>query len=244
MDSKRTKQIIIKSKIKEIFSVYIENTKYNVYDIEDKRHDGYNDMPATWWLYFDKVKPGFIPSIDSENWTPFDIGIKRHLWEFDIKQTNTHKIKWEDNRFSNNIRVDMICNKKKIYSFGTFDINFAFSKIQYLMVVISEHPYNFYESEKELGRKIFFYGLPSTVKPSDAYPGEISIVPEYSDELPLDVWWDEYSKRKNPVISSILPEEDTEDYQMEEEQISEHKDYGSINWGDALSDGNIDWFRS
>ena len=184
---------VIKNTIRQIFSVYIHNTKYYVYNIEGKEHEGLNDTPKTWWLYFDQEWGSNVPwgptsehpPLDSKNWTPWDVGIKRSLWEFEIKQTNSHKIKWDYHRFSNHITVNMICNKKKIYSFGTFDMAFALSKLQYLKVVLSEHPYNFFETEKELGRKIYYYGLPATVRPNNTYPGEIGIVPEYSDKLSI-----------------------------------------------------------
>jgi len=232
--------------VRNIFSVYIHNTKYDVYDINDKEHDGYNNIPKTWWLYFDeKGGEGWVhPPLDSKHWVPFDVSIKRHLWEFEIKQTNSNKIKWNDNSFSNNISITMICNKKKIYSFGTFDMNFALSKLQYLQVVLTEHPYNFLNPEEELGRKIYWYGLPATVKPNTTYPGEIGIVPEYSEKLSKQEWWDELEKRSKPFI----PKEYKSDWEKQDDEIfdlvndeNRYDDY--INWGDALSDGDIDWFR-
>ena len=230
-------------KPRKIFSVYIQNKVYDVYNIEGKEHLGLNNIPNTWWLYFTSRILNECPKIDSEHFIPFDIGIKRHLWEFEIKQTNTYKIKWNDDSFSNNISVTMICNKKKIYSFGTFDMNFALSKIQYLQVVLSEHPYNFFEPEKEKGRKIYHYGLPATVEPS-YYPGEIKIIPEYSDELPEREWWNELERREKPFIQKKkLSGDEKWDEIFNKEQRQETREYGSINWGDALRDGHINWFR-
>ena len=234
---------VTKFKIRKIFSVYIRNTEYNVYDIDGKEHEGYNNIPKTWWLYFGKEQKDWdTPPLISEDWTPFDVGIKRHLWEFEIKQNNTHKIKWDDNRFSNNISVDMICNKKKIYSFGTFDMNFALSKLQYLQVVLTEHPYNFLNQEEEKGRKIYYYGLPATIEPS-YYPGEIKIIPEYSKKITEKKWWEELERREKPYIQKEVTEMDKQEIEMDKENREENRSCGYINWGDALSDGHINWFR-
>lgn len=231
--------------IRKIFSVYIRDIKYDVYNIERKEHEGYNDIPKTWWLYFDQKRAeGWEhPPLDSKHWVPFDRGIERRLWQFDIKQTNTHKIKWDSNRFSNNISVKMICNKKHIYSFGTFNMNYALAKIQYLMVMLSEHPYNFFEPEKEDGRKIYYYGLPATVKPNSCHPGEISIAPDLS-EISKKEWWDELERRSKEFIpkkyNNVHEKEDDEVFNLVNDE-NRYSDY--INWGDALSDGNINWFR-
>ena len=231
--------------IRKIFSVYIHNKEYDVYSIDGKEHSGMNNTPKNWWLYFTlRLPEGSFPDINDKKLIPWDVGIERRLWEIEIKQTNTHKIKWDDDRFSNHITVDMICNKKKIYSFGTFDMGFALSKLQYLQVVLSEHPYNFFEPEKEKGRKIYWWGLPATVSPKNSYPGEIAIIPEYSDELPKKEWWDEYERR----TTTYLPKKYKDKWEKEDDEIfslvneeNRYSDY--INWGDALSDGNIDWFR-
>jgi hypothetical protein len=227
----------MKTKIEKIFQVIIQKKVYDVYNINIKKHAGYNDTPKTWWLYFsDRLPDGVSPNIESDRLVPFSSGIKRMLWEFKIKQNNTHKLKWDEHRFSNNICVEMLANNKIIYSFGTFDMNFALAKIQYLQVILSEHPYNFFEQEKELGRKIYWYGLPATVRPS-SHPGEIGIVPDYSI-YPKEEWWKEYMNRRSKV--GYIPNE--EDSCFEPDYL-EDKQSDYINWGDALSDGNIDWFR-
>jgi hypothetical protein len=113
-----------------------------------------------------------------------------------------------------------------------------------MMVNLIEHPYNFINSEEEKGRKIWYYGLPATVEPSYS-PGEIKVVPDYT-QMDQERWWKEYSIRKKPID---LPKEGEEweterqDREMEEESFQETRDYGTINHGDALWDGMINWFR-
>lgn len=218
---------------RKIFQVLIHDNPYDVYDIEGKEHGGWNGEPKTWWVYYaDRLPEGTIPPTNSDSWEPYNVGIKRVLWDIRFKERNTAKEKWNTTQFSHTLKCEMWCNGKLIYSFGTHNIHFAFGKAQYLMVVLLEHSYNFLESEKEKGRKIFFYNLPATVEPSSHYPGEIAIIPDYTN-MSKEEWWDEYKKR------SFRPDEDFKEWDRHEEGY--HSD--RINWGDALSDGHIWWFR-
>lgn len=228
---------------KKIFTVIIHNKEYNVYDIESKEHGGYNDTPKTWWLYYSDMLPeGLIPPYDSDNWEPYSIGILRRLWDIRIKQHNTTKEKWGETRFNNSTSVEMWCNNKLIYQFrtgGTY-LDFAFSKIQYLQVLLGEHPYNFFEPEKEEGRKICWYGLPATVL-TGYEAGEIRIKPDYSTGLDKKEWWKELKRRQHKYTNK--DDFDKQFDEMDEEEDRESQDNDIINWGDALSDGNIYWFR-
>ena len=158
------------------------------------------------------------------------------MWDISITSRCTTKVKWGDINFRSGYTVSMSCNKKLVYSFGTHDLDFAMQKIGYLKVVMTEHPYNFLDQESERGRKIYYYGMPATISPKGV--GEIGIVPDYS-EIPKIDWWKEYDKRKSRADGK----EDLEwkEIESDDRMYSEKSDY--INWGDALSDGNIDWFR-
>lgn len=71
--------------------------------------------------------------------------------------------------------------------------------------------------------------------------GEIRIKADYTAGLSKDEWWKELKRRE----SKITQKED-DDIQMDEieaENMEEYKGDDIINWGDALSDGNIYWFR-
>jgi len=224
---------------RKIFTVLIRDKEYDVFDFDGKEHEGYNDTPKTWWLYFsDRLPNETIPPCDSENWRPYCVGTLRRVWEIKIKQRNTTKEKWNRTQFNNSINVEMWCNGKLIYEFtsgGTY-LDFAMAKIQYLQTIMGEHPYNFFEPEKENGRKICWYGLPATIKVK-SNTWEVAIIPDYTAGINKEDWWKEYA-----IKTSKHSKPDEFDEQDKEEFInSKENDY--INWGDAMSDGNIYWFR-
>lgn len=229
-------------KMRKVFTVVIYDKEHDVWDIEGKEMDCGNGEPLTYWVYMgDKLPDGIAPPIDSDNWVHFHASIERHLWDIKFTQKNTTKEKWGSLHFRNHTQVEMWCNKKLIYSFGTTGtangLSFAMAKVQYLQTILSEHPYNFFDAKSNEGRKICWYGLPATVQVrTDGW--EIAIIPDYEAGLTKDDWWKELASRKKKF--SKLNEEDAE---MEREDNEEDEIYGYINWGDALSDQYIDWFR-
>lgn len=221
---------------RKIFEVIIRDKTYDVYDIDGKEHGGWNGEPKTWWLYYaDRMPEGAIPPHDSESWEPWHKSINRRLWDIRFKEYNSTKEKWGATQFRSGLNCEMWCNNKLVYSFGTFDLAFAFSKAQYLITILSEHSYNFFEPEKEKGRKIWWYGLPATVKPN-IEGWEIGIIPDYTTGIDKKQWWEEFKKRR----SNINEKSDENDIKVWDGE-DDYSDY--INWGDALSDGHIDWFR-
>lgn len=225
------------------FSVYIQDKPYDVYNIDGKQHAGFNGTIKTWWLYYsDRLPDGVAPPVDSEHWEPFCVGINRWVWDIQIKQYNYTKHKWGDLDFRNSTRIEMHCNGKLVYAFttsgGDRGLAFGMAKVQVLQVQLAEHPYNFFEPETERGRKIYWYGLPAIVLPhTDGW--EISIAPDYTAGFTQEQWWKEYLRRKAKTPAPV----DDEFQEMEAEDDAEDQQYGRINWGDALSDGHIDWFR-
>jgi hypothetical protein len=228
---------------RKIFTVIIHNKEFDVYDIEGKEHEGYNDTPKTWWLYYsDRLPDGLTPPPDSESWERYCVGTLRRLWEIKIKQTNSTKEKWGETQFRNHTSVEMWCNNKLIYQFGTGGkyLDFAFAKIQYLQVLLGEHPYNFFEPETEVGRKICWYGLPATILTGYG-AGEIRIKPDYTAGLEKEEWWKELERREHKYTNKDDFDKQMDD--IDEDDKKERIDNDIINWGDALSDGNIYWFR-
>lgn len=227
--------------MRKIFQVMVNNENFDVFDIDGKEHEGYNDTPKTWWIYFSRPLPDSVnPPSDSEYFLPYHISIERHVWDIRVTQRTATKEKWNATNFNNNTFIDMVCNGKTIYQFGTsggsHGLSFAFAKIQYLMTLLSEHPFDFFNPEKENGRKICWYGMPATIKvKSNAW--EIIIIPDYTD-IPKDQWWKEYDSRR---INHTTPDPDF--MEMEEDDKNEELRTGYINWGDALSDQHIYWFR-
>jgi len=225
--------------MRKLFNIIIQDKSYNVYGIDSKEHESYNGEPTTWWVYYED-EIGEL-DIDSKNWIPYQYSMNRRLWDIRIKQYNTTKYKWDDIHFRNHTSVEMWCNNRLVYQFRTIGddngLSFAMAKVQYLKTVMGEHPYNFFEPETDNGRKIYWYGLPATIKTGyDA--GEIQIVPEYSD-LPKDKWWKELDNRE-----SCWNEPPDELEEIHKEDRDECMKNDIINWGDALSDQHINWFRS
>ncbi len=228
---------------RKIFSVVIHNKEYDVFDI-GKEHEGYNDTPKHWWIYYsDRMPEGLLPPIDSEHFRPYSVGILRRLWEIKIKQTNSSKEKYGETDFRNHTSVEMWCNNKLVYEFGTGGkyIDFAMAKVQYLQVMLSEHCYNFFEPEKENGRKICWHGLPATIKVKSC-GWEIAIIPDYEAGLTKEDWWKEL-KRRESKYSKIEEGIDEQEAEMDEDDHNEAMRDDYINWGDALSDEHIYWFR-
>ena len=230
-----------------LFTVFIADTFYDVYDIPGKEHRGYNDMPKTWWLYFSKERlpDGIVPPSDSEHFRPFSKSINRRPWEISIKQQNYTKHKWDETDFRNSTYVEMRCNQQLVYAFTTTGTDrgfaYALAKIQYLQVQLDEHPYNFFEPQTNQGRKVYWYGLPATISvKSDTW--EIGIIPDYNCGLSKADWWKELRNREAKLCVSEKEKADDElsgfpsiDYD------AVMSDY--INWGDALAARYIDWFR-
>ena len=229
----------------KLFQVIIENRPYWVWSIEGKEHEGLNNTIPTWWCYFseEELPEGVTPAIDSPDWVAYDCDMNRTNFEITFKQRTTTKEKWGETRFRNSTWCEMICNGKPFYQFptsgGDRGLSFAMAKSQHLIVQMSEHPFNFYDPQSEHGRKIYWYGMPATVRVwKEKEPWLIGIDPDYT-EVPKEQWWDEYEKRSKPFIPKVDDDWD----EMEKEEMEENKTDGWINWGDALSDQHIDWFR-
>lgn len=227
---------VLRSTVRKAFTVFIHDKEYDVYDIEGKEHGGWNGEPKTWWLYYsDPLPDGVVPPIDSPHWEPYCRSINRHVWDIRFKQRNYTKEKWDSTDFRNSTHVEMVCNGKPVYSFtttGTQDgLSYAMAKVQYLQTQMSEHPFDFFNPEKEIGRRIYFHGLPATIQLGyDA--GSIHVYPDFVEGYDKKSWWNEYSKRTRYNEDDDWPSD-----------FDETRESGFINWGSALEDQHIWWFR-
>lgn len=220
-------------KMHEIFEVYINNHLYPVWSIEGKCHGGWNGGPKEWWLWYSKEPPN-IKDLEDDRWVSYeDKIIPRIVWEIDYKQRTSSKVKWGDHMFSQSGYCNMIANGKIVYAFHSRTLEYALAKVVTLQVRLLEHPFDFLNPEKEDGRKIWYKGQPATIETLKSEPWEIRIKPDTED---LESWW-------NSVISlSTIGCDDQEKCRLTE-YWQEWKDYGEINHGPVLADGNINWFR-
>lgn len=244
--------------VRKIFDILIDDKPYAVYDIDGYEHPNghWNGTPKSWWLDYSEYEftKGYDPNDerydadDDEDFEPnirelipyVDKGVNRICWDIRYKQKNYVKYKWDDFDVRNGGNCQIYANGKLIYSFFSRSVEYALSKAQYMMVNLLEHPYNFLNQEENNGRKIWYYGLPATIRVGYE-PGNIKIVPDYTD-ISKETWWKEYYIRKNPII--VQTDKDSlYDKRMDDEHFSETRDYGEINHGDALWDGMINWFR-
>jgi hypothetical protein len=223
--------------MRKVFKVYINEKHYDVWDIPGREHAGWNDVPKTWWLFYANPAPT-PPDQDSKDFVPFHKSISRGVWEVAFKQRTTTKYKWDELQFRGSTWCTLACNGQVVYEFGTNGgqdgMSFALARAQVLMVELGEHAYNFFDQEAERGRKVYYHGLPATVRPSG--PGEIGIVPDYTCGLTKEGWWSELRRRQSKF--GKLPDEWD---RARDDGEDEDDDY--INWGSALSDQHIDWFR-
>jgi hypothetical protein len=91
---------------RKIFTVIINKKEFDVYDIDGREHEGYNDTPKTWWVYFsDRMPEGLTPPSDSENFVPMEKSIERHLWEIKFTQRTSTKEKWGSTQFRSSTLV-------------------------------------------------------------------------------------------------------------------------------------------
>jgi hypothetical protein len=134
----------------------------------------------------------------------------------------------------------MYANGKLVYSFYSREIGYGLSKAQSLEVTLLEHPFDFINPEKEVNRKIWYYGLPATIR-IGAEPGEIGIVPDYSYMTEIE-WWNLLKEKKRKINPGDYKKTDEDEF--DEDEFDEDRRFSSwINHGDALWDGMISWFR-
>lgn len=226
-------------KPRKVFDVLVNKFTYGVYSIEGKEH--HSEPVHTWWVYFTR-KPFDENDIDEDAWLPYTDTILRPVWTIKVTQSNFSKFKWDHTSFRNHIYVEMYANDKLVYEFTTSGnrLDYAFAKVQYLQVQMQEHVYNFFDPESEVGRKIYWKGLPATIL-TGYEPGNIRIKPDYTTGLSKVEWWIELAKKEKQLTKVNDPDDD--DYIMDIEDREEEYQIGIINWGSALQDQFIDWFR-
>jgi hypothetical protein len=241
--------------MRKIFDILINDKPYPVYSIEGKTHNlgKNNGCPDDWWLLYDEDinESKFLDEMsENSNLIPYiDKGVHRICWEINYRQSNRIKYKWDDYDIRDSGVCTLKANGKEVYKFHSSDLMFAMARVQTLVGELISHPYNFFKPEEDDGRKIFFCGLPAFVY-RGWQVGEIKIVPDYS-KISKEMWWERYEfynsnhedKNYEEFEDELEKDEYDADYELFEEHTNEYYRSDSINWGDALSDGKIYWFR-
>ncbi len=221
--------------VHKAFDIYINDNPHTVYSISGYEHElgKSNGSPAQWWLdYSTEVNPEreLVPYIDRN--------VHRVCWEIHYKQKNTSRHKGGGWRISGSGYCKIFANGKHVYSMSGSDIGSILSNAHTMTEKLLSHPYDFINPENDNGRKIYYYGLPATVRVGSSV-GEIWIYPEYTD-IPEKDWWRLYSERKYPVDINAYSKETME---IEKNDDNYDRSNATINHGDAFWDGMINWFR-
>jgi hypothetical protein len=234
--------------MRKVFDIYINEKPFPVFNIEGKEHTygKNNGCVPTWWLDYTKDQNGdYAPAsgiiteiTENRKLIPYiDKGVHRICWEVIYKQSNLIRYKWDEYDIRSTGSCTLRANGRDVYKFRNSDLQSAMTQVQYLTEKIISHPYNFFRPEEDDGRKIYYKSLPAFVR-TGFEVGEITIEPDYSI-LSKEKWWEIHRlfSKKYESKDSIFREFPDE----EEEQELGFSD--TINWGDALSDGFINWFR-
>jgi hypothetical protein len=236
------------SKVHKIFDIMIDQKLYPVYSIPGYEHQlgESNGCPNIWWLDYSDYEGGIDEDEDMDEpcireLVPYiDLGTHRICWEIRYRQFNRMKYKWDEWDIRNGGKCEMYANGKLVYSFYSREIGYGLSKAQSLEVTLLEHPFDFINPEKEVNRKIWYYGLPATIR-IGAEPGEIGIVPDYSYMTEIE-WWNLLKEKKRKINPGDYKKTDEDEF--DEDEFDEDRRFSSwINHGDALWDGMISWFR-
>lgn len=109
----------------------------------DREHYGRvnGDIP-TWW-----IQSSDEPTSELHPYS--DRFTNRICFEYNFRQFNSSKMKWDELRISRGVSVEIKANDKPFLGFVTRDIEFAMAKAQYLVVHAMEHPYDFLNPENE-----------------------------------------------------------------------------------------------
>jgi hypothetical protein len=246
----QAKQEFGEENIRKIFEIQIRDRMYPVYSIEGYEHrlGPDNGCPATWWLdYSIYYSEGDDEQPITRELVPYiDIGVHRVCWGVDYQQYNTTKYKWDEWDIRSGGICKITANGKPVYKFHYRDFEGALAFAQVKINEMIEHPFDFINPEKEIGRKIWYYGLPAKIL-LGYEPGEIRIEPDYS-YLTEEEWWTELEHRKtnvHPKKREYIDDEKEEEERNKERYMETRKFYeGIINHGDALWDKMINWFRN
>jgi hypothetical protein len=242
---KQAKDKFGESNVRKVFEIQIRDEMYYVYSIEGYEHNlgKNNGCPDTWWLDYSNYETEFGDNI--RELVPYiDKGVHRICWGVDYQQYNSTKYKWDEWDIRNGGICKITANGKPVYKFHYRDLEGALAEASTKINDMIEHPFNFINPEEEIGRKIWYYGLPATIL-LGYEPGEIRINPDYS-YLTSEEWWDELEKRRTNITpkNRVYVDDEMDMEKRGKEYFNEYREFGNINHGSVFYDGMINWFRN
>jgi hypothetical protein len=200
---------------KKICDVIIRGNKYPLVDIPGK----INNDKSTLWIRKDKDL--FEDNIEYIPWTDFNTN--RKCWTVSIRQGNSMKYKYDEWEIKGHTAVTLSLNNTAVYEFDTNNLEFAFNKAQHLIYKLQELPITLDNLTEDVGRNIFYKGLPCKVS-SRSIEGTMIINPDCKDE-DLDDWWNSFADPWYDEHSNEWLEEWKSFGEMKVDILSEH-----IHW--------------
>jgi hypothetical protein len=145
-----------------IFKTLVGDRVMEVWNRKEKHQNGeWNGTPANWWL---KYEPFIMGEPQEPRWIPWvDKMTHRPCWGFSVAESNYVKSKWGETDVNGSVGGYITCNGRKVYELRARDLYYAIAKAQTLIVELGEHPFNFSEPEKMIGRKIWWKDQPAKV---------------------------------------------------------------------------------
>ena len=130
------------------------------------------------------------------NWYPWvdSFGYFRPCWDINIEQG--HRERGDKDDVRGFVRVDILCNKKKVYEFYTSDLHYAFAKAQVTVTLLGDIPICIWDLKKEIGRKIYYRDYYPCVITWIGDHGVVGIKRADGKPFPLTGWEIEYKENQ------------------------------------------------
>ena len=176
-----------------ITDVIIRGSKYQLWELNDREPHSLGTMNGESGTLWVKDIDATFKEIDDE-WIPWlDMSSNRDCWGIFIKDGNSIKYKWDSYKIDKHTSVDIQLNNKTVYEINGRDFDWCYnesrSKIYKLKELIYTFNVNLKNPEKEIGRKIFYKGMPAIIDRIFT-SGTMSIKADYSN-IEKEFWWDQ-----------------------------------------------------
>ncbi len=218
-----------------ITEVLIRGNKYELWQLNDREpHDTgtLNGESGLLWVKESSDYDNLFGEFEEKkDWIPWlDGSGNRDCWEIHIKDGNSMKFTHTNYRIDKHTSANISINGKHVYEISGREFDWCYNKARSIIYELKGLIYvigiNLKDTNKEIGRKIYYKGLPSTIK-QIYINGTMDITPDYTD-IEKDTWWNE------------IVEPWYDDYAIEDLDLCKKRNGIVI---DILSD-NIHWTRN